>query len=140
MKMKEFVPGVPLDPPMVFVVKSFNGNVTGAGALALEEWVGLCPGESVSRGGLCPRDLCLGSEEGLCPEGISVPGFSVQGVSIRGAGGLSGRTPYGYRRAVHILLECILILSIRFCTHTMLPSAVIFKHIARYSCDAAIFS
>ena len=48
--MKEFVPGVPLDPPMAFVVKSFNGNVTGAGALTLEEWVGLCPGESVSRG------------------------------------------------------------------------------------------
>ena len=86
--MKEFVPGVPLDPPMAFVVKSFNGNVTGAGAgaLTLEEWVGLCPGESVSRGGLCPRGLCLGSEEGLCPEGISVPGFSVQGCLSRGRG------------------------------------------------------
>ena len=62
---------------------------------------------SVQVGGLCPKvGLCpegsLCPEVGLCPEGGLCPG----GVSVQG--GLSD-PPYGKEKAVHILLECILV-------------------------------
>ena len=60
-------------------------------------------------------------QEGSLSEGVSVQGVSVQGgpcprgVSVQrggvcpSGGSLSGRSPYGYVRAVRILLECILV-------------------------------
>ena len=62
-------------------------------------------GVSVQRGGLCSAvfgggGLCLGGFSvygGLCPGGLCPGEF------------LSGRLPYGNVRAVHILLECILL-------------------------------
>ena len=101
------------------------------------EWWGLCPeglcprGISVRRGslwrgsvsgglggdsvwgGLCLRVLYPGS---LCG-GFSVQGVSVLGVSVQGDGSLSKAVsvtetpqPYGNMEAVHILLECILVI------------------------------
>ena len=73
-------------------------------------------GGSLSRGGLCPREWSL-SQGGLCPGGVSVPGsglcprvVSVWGVSLWG-GLCEGDPPNGNERAVRILLECILVIS-----------------------------
>ena len=60
---------------------------------------GLCPGGSLPKGSLS-RGV---SDQvwGLCPEGLLCPG-----------GGLcQGDLPYGYVRAVRILVECILVFS-----------------------------
>ena len=88
-------------------------------------------GVSLSRRDLCPGGLCLRGASvqdwgslsgcGLCPEGVSLyrmdfcPGGFCRGVSAQWrfclGGSLSGRhpLPYGNERAVHMLLECILV-------------------------------
>ena len=74
---------------------------TGGGSLS----GGLCQRGSLSRGA-----LCLG---GLSPGRSLTKGVSVQGGSLSGEVSVGGRglTLYGKERAVHILLECVLILS-----------------------------
>ena len=64
------------------------------------EW-GFCPGE----GGLCPGEGDLHPREGgLCPgEGVSGRSLS------RGVCQGDPPLPYGYKRVVPILLECILV-------------------------------
>ena len=51
--------------------------------------------DSIHRGSLCP--------------GGSVEGVSPGGSALSREGSLSGRSPYGNVRAVHFLLECILV-------------------------------
>ena len=55
----------------------------------------------MSRGGLCLGEYLSG--------GVSVQGVSVRGVLCQGDPPL----PYGYMRVVCILLECILVLTIK---------------------------
>ena len=96
--------------------------------------MGLCPSmhhrshdqEDLCPGGLCPGGLCPGGLRpgGSLSKGGSLSrGFSVQGVSVQGASAREGlcpggymlgrtpgqRSPYSNKRAVRILLECILV-------------------------------
>ena len=76
--------------------------------ISLPAW----PGGSLSKGGLCPW--------GLCPGGGSL----FWGVSVGGR-----QLPYGKERAVHILLECILVgLYVHKCLHECL-NMYLYSHI-----------
>ena len=108
---------------------SLSGGVSVQGG-SLSRWrvavqgEGRCPGEgflsggSLSRRGLCPERVSV--QGGLCPAGGSMSrggSLSSGGGSLSRVGSLSGGVsvrdppppPYGYVRAVRILLECILV-------------------------------
>ena len=80
-------------------------------------------GVRLSTGGLCQGGLCPG---GALPMGVSVQraslskGVSFQGVFVRETP-RAENLPYGKERAVHILLECILVifLSLSFSCHSI---------------------
>ena len=79
------------------------------------------PWGSLSRGSLSRRVSVWGSlSMGVSVWEVSVQGVSVWGVSVRAVsvwgpcpeGSLLGRPPYSNEQAVHILLECILVISL----------------------------
>ena len=71
------------------------------------------PGRITGRmigGGLCPRGTMSGGRGDLCPRGSVARGVSVQGgLCPRRVSVQVPTPPYSHERAVHILLECILV-------------------------------
>ena len=115
---------------------------------ANELWEGyVSTGVCLSTGGLCPGGLC--PEGGLSPGGSLSRGGSVQGglcpgVSVQGVcpGGVSVRetpswTEYGNKRAVRILLECILVIERMYAQNVW--SLRTFSHQTKAGTKAKIF-
>ena len=78
---------------------------------------GLCPGGIFVQGDLCPGGVSV--QGSLCPGALCPGGGLCLGVSVQG-GSLAGRPPYSNERAVRILLECILAISLLFGPYTIL--------------------